>query len=64
MKSSLDNKLEKEKAKLEQLVSEAIKKGISPSESKEILEQSRKVDVLITKYQMKMKRRRNARLND
>lgn len=51
MKSSIQNELNNEKAKLNQLIEEALEKGMSPGESKEIFEQSRKVDKLINKYQ-------------
>lgn len=51
MKSSIRDKMNREKAKLDRLIEEALKKGISPGESREILEQSRKVDGLMNKYQ-------------
>jgi hypothetical protein len=41
------------KEKLNRLIEEAMEKGTSPDESKEILEQSRKVDELINQYQKK-----------
>jgi hypothetical protein len=43
--------LDKEKAKLNHLVDEAIKNGLPVSGNPEILEQSRKVDALIEKIQ-------------
>ncbi|MHB1314600.1 MAG: hypothetical protein ACYCX2_03850 [Christensenellales bacterium] len=43
--------LERERRKLNRLVNEAMKQGTSITEDKTILEQSRKVDALITKIQ-------------
>lgn len=43
--------LEKERRKLNDLATEAMKKGIPITQDKAILEQSRKVDALITKIQ-------------
>jgi hypothetical protein len=54
MKSRIDIELETEKTRLNALVEEAIKKGQPTSENQEILEQSRRVDALITKKQKQM----------
>lgn len=54
MKSEIETKLKNEKAKLNTLVEEAMKKGLSTSDNQEILEQSRKVDALIAKKQKMM----------
>ena len=51
MKSSIYDELNREKAKLNHLVNEAMKNGIPVSENKEILEQSRKVDTIIMEIQ-------------
>lgn len=53
MKSSIYIELNKEKAKLNHLVDEAMKTGIPVSENQEILEQSRKVDAIIAVIQKK-----------
>jgi len=54
MKSDIETKLKIEKARLNALVEEAMKKGLPTSENQEILEQSRKVDTLIAKKQKMM----------
>lgn len=54
MKFKIDTKLKIEKAKLNALVEEAMKKGLPTSENQEILEQSRRVDALIAKKQKQM----------
>jgi len=54
MKSQIDIELEAEKARLNALVEEAMKKGLPTSVNQEILEQSRRVDALITKKQKQM----------
>jgi len=59
VKSSIRDELNRERAKLNQLIEEAIEKGISPAESMEILEQSRKVDVIIAEVQKEKKPTRN-----
>ena len=59
MKNSIRNKLNKEKEKLNQLIEDAMGKGISPGESKEILEQSKKVDLIIAEIQKEKKQKRN-----
>lgn len=51
MKYSIRNKLNKEKEKLNQLIEDAMGKGIPPGESEEILEQGRKVDLIIAEIQ-------------
>ena len=58
MKSSICDHMNKEKEKLNQLIEEAMTKGIPISDNQEILEQSRKVDKLINEYQ-KQTRKRN-----
>ena len=60
MKSSIYVELNKEKARLNHLVDEAIKNGIPVSENREILEQSRKVDAIIAEIQ----KRKADRLRD
>ncbi|MGI5848878.1 MAG: aspartyl-phosphate phosphatase Spo0E family protein [Christensenellales bacterium] len=54
MKSDIETKLKIEKARLNALVEEAMKKGQPTSDNQEILEQSRKVDILIAKKQKQM----------
>lgn len=53
-----ETKLEKEREKLERLVSEALQKGISPIEDERVLVQTRKVDRLILKIQRENERLR------
>ncbi len=59
MKSSIRNELNKEKEKLNQLIEDTMEKGISPGESEEILEQSRKIDMIIAEIQKEKKQTRN-----
>ncbi|KXG77127.1 hypothetical protein [Thermotalea metallivorans] len=48
---TLKEKLEKEKEKLNKLVSEALNKGAPLTEDEAIIEQNRKVDDLVVKLQ-------------
>jgi hypothetical protein len=57
MRSSIRNELNREKAKLDQLIEDAVNKGMPLGESEEILEQSRRVDELINKYQAQNRKR-------
>jgi len=57
MKSKIDRELAAEKARLNDLIEKAIQKGIPISDNQEILEQSQRVDKLINKYQMQLRKR-------
>ena len=48
---TLTEKLEKEKEKLNKLVSEALNKGAPLTEDEAVIEQNRKVDSLVVKIQ-------------
>ena len=48
---TLKEKLEKEKEKLNKLVSEALNKGAPLAEDEAVIEQNRKVDSLVVKIQ-------------
>jgi hypothetical protein len=48
---TLNEKLEKEKEKLNKLVSEALNKGAPLTEDEAVIEQNRKVDSLVVKIQ-------------
>ena len=53
-----DKELEREKEKLNKLVSEALNKGTPFTEDEAVMEQNRKVDTLVVKAQKK-KRKHN-----
>jgi hypothetical protein len=58
MKKNRDyEELEREQRELNQLVDEALKKGIPISQCDEIIKQSRKVDALIDKIQKERNRK-------
>ena len=57
MKPSIRDQMNKEKEKLNQLIEEAIQKGIPVSDNQKILEQSRKVDKLVNEYQKQIRKR-------
>ncbi|TEB16216.1 hypothetical protein Psfp_01443 [Pelotomaculum sp. FP] len=57
-KVSLNEKLEKEKEKLNRLADEALKNGIPLTQDEAVMAQSRKVDALVVKIQKEKGRHR------
>jgi len=51
-----DKELEREKEKLNKLVSEALNKGTPFTEDEAVMEQNRKVDTLVVKVQKKKRK--------
>lgn len=57
-KASLNEKLEKEREKLNRLADEALKNGIPLTQDEAFMEQNRKVDALVVKIQKEQERHR------
>lgn len=57
-KVPLNEKMEKEKEKLCRLVDEALRNGIPLTQDEAVMEQNRKVDVLVVKIQKEIGRHR------
>lgn len=57
-KASLNEKLEKEKEKLNRLADEALKNGIPLTQDEAFMTQNHKVDALVVKIQKKKERHR------
>jgi hypothetical protein len=58
---ALNEKLEKEKEKLNRLADEALKKGIPLTQDEAFMEQNRKVDALVLKIQKEKEKHKKNR---